>query len=182
MADDAVFHPSGRFHAIETKSVAPATRNAAGPPVAARSPRSDQTPETAMTDPMVTSHQVMVNAAASTPEAVSSQSQEFIVLTAWEEVETSAPQSSGTMVREVADYETGADTQTQSDDATSKRNTLPAAQISVTRLILLVYPASAGAKSPSDDAAETKPARATNSHSHRPTASAFDGGWLFFQL
>jgi hypothetical protein len=119
----------------------------------------------------------MVNAAVSSPAAASSQRQEFIVLTAWEEVETSAPRT-----REVADYETGADTQMQSEDATSERNTSPAAQISVTRLILLVYPANAATDSPSGATSDTQPAHTTSSHSHRPIASAFGGGWLFFQL
>jgi hypothetical protein len=124
----------------------------------------------------------MVNAAASAPAAVSSQGQEFIVLTAWEEVETSAPQSSATKSREVADYETGTDTQMQSVDTTSNRNTSPAAQISFTRLILLVYPANTATGSPTGATTDTNSARTTSSHSHRPTASAFDGGWLFFQL
>ncbi len=47
---NAVFHPSRDYRAIETKSIVPATRSAAGPPVAARSPRSNETAETAMTD------------------------------------------------------------------------------------------------------------------------------------
>ena len=182
-ADDAVFHSAGRYRAIETTSSdVPATRNAALTPVAVQSPRSGETPETAMTDRKATPHQVMVNAAAYAPTAASSQSQEFIVLTAWEEVETSATQPSGITSREVADYETGADAQMQSDDATSERDTSPAAQISVTRLILLVYPASAAPGSPAGATTDTKPTHATSSHSRRPTASVLDGGWLFFQL
>ena len=181
-ADDEIFHPFGHFRAIETKSVVPATRGAAVAPANVRSPRSDHSGETAMTDRRATPHQVMVNAAASAPAAVSSQGQEFIVLTAWEEVETSAPQSSATKSREVADYETGTDTQMQSVDTTSNRNTSPAAQISFTRLILLVYPANTATGSPTGATTDTNSARTTSSHSHRPTASAFDGGWLFFQL
>ena len=178
-----MFHPSVRYRAIETKSVVPATRNAAVPPVAARSLRSDESPETAMTDREATPHQVMVNAAASAPAAASSQGQEFIVLTAWEEVETSAPQPSGTTTREIADYETGADAQTQSDDATSERRHIsgpadfrhapdPARGIPQTPRPALRQPRPR----------TRKPAHTTSSHSHRPTASAFDGGWLFFQL
>jgi beta-lactamase regulating signal transducer with metallopeptidase domain len=181
-ADDAVFHPSMLYRAIETKTVVPATRIAAVTPVAARSPRSNETSETAMTDRKAAPHQVMVNAAASAPAAASSQGQEFIVLTAWEEVETSAPQSSGTASREVADYGTSAGAQMQSDDSNAKPNASPAAQISVTRLILLVYPANAVTGSQAGAATDTKPAHATSSRFHRPTASAFSGGWLFFQL
>jgi beta-lactamase regulating signal transducer with metallopeptidase domain len=181
-ADVAVFHPSGRYRAIETKSAVPATRHAAGPPVAAQSPRGDETLETAMTNREATPYQVMVNVAGSAPAAASSQSQEFIVLTAWEEVQTSVPQSYGRTTREVADYDTGADTQIQSDAAAGERNTSPASRISVTRLIVLVYPANAAMRSPAATATDAKPAQTASSHSHRPTASVFDGGWLFFQL
>jgi beta-lactamase regulating signal transducer with metallopeptidase domain len=179
---DAVFQPSARYRASETKSVVSATRSAGGPPVAARSRRSDDPPKMAMTDHEATPHQVLVNVRASTPAAPSSPGQEFIVLTAWEEVETSAPQFSGTTSREVADYETGADAQIQSDDANSRRNSFPATQISVTRLILLVVPANASVDSPAGGVTGTKPAHTPSSRSHRPSASAFDGGWLFFQL
>jgi hypothetical protein len=180
-AEDTVFHPSERYRAFETKSTVPEKRDAATP-VAARARQSEETVKTAMTDREAAPHQVMVNAAASTRAAASSQGQDFIVLTAWEEVETSAPQSYGTTSREVADYETGAATQMQSDDAASESNTSPAAQISVTRLILLVYPANAATGSPAGTGSDPKPAHTTSSRSRRPTASPFDGGWLFFQL
>jgi hypothetical protein len=182
--DDAVFQPSGRYRAVDTKSIVPAKSSAAVTSIVARSRRNDDSvasgDETAMTDREAAPHQVMVNA-ASTP-AASSPSQEFIVLTAWEEVKTSVPQSFGTKSREVADYETGADAQTHSDDAASERNTSTVAQISVTRLILLVVPANTATGSPAGAATGTRPARTTGSRSHRPTAAAFDGGWLFFQL
>jgi beta-lactamase regulating signal transducer with metallopeptidase domain len=177
--DDAVFHPSVRYRAIETKTVVSATRNAAVTPVAARSPRSNETPETAMTDRKATPHQVMVNAPASAPAAASSQGQEFIVLTAWEEVETTVPHSSGRAAREVADYETGT---TDPTDGAAQTQANGEAQISVTRLILLVYPANTVTGPPAGAATDTKPAHTTSSRSHRPTASAFSGGWLFFQL
>ncbi|MGB8031561.1 MAG: M56 family metallopeptidase [Terracidiphilus sp.] len=172
---DAVFHPSGRYRAIETKSIVPARHSAAATPVVARSPRSDETAETAMTDRSGASSQVRADAVGSTPPAASSQGQELVVLTVWEEVETSVPRT-----REVADYETGT---TEQAGTVDQPNATGDAQISVTRLILLVYPASAAAGSPAGAATDTKPARTTTgSHSHRPTASAFDGGWLFFQL
>ena len=181
MADDTVFHPSGRYRAIETKSVVPARRIAVPTNSTDRLPLGGNSPagesETAMTDRETSLHQVLVNAAASAPALASTQGQEFIVLTAWEEVQTSAPRA-----REVADYETDADTQAQSDDATRERGTSPVSQISVTRLILFVYPATAATGTPAAAATDTKPARTTGSRSHRPTASAFDGGWLFFQL
>ena len=135
-----------------------------------------------MTDRKATPHQVMVNAAASAPTAASSQGQEFIVLTAWEEVETSATQPSGITSREVADYETGADAQMQSDDATSERRHISG------RTDFRHAPDPACVSGECRDRISDRrdhghqPARTTSSHSHRPTASALDGGWLFFQL
>jgi len=178
-ADDAVFHPSRRYRAIETKSVTPASRSAAAA-VADRSAGGDEIAETAMTDHDNAQRPVPVHAAGSIPVA-STQNPEFVVLTAWEEVQTSAPQSNGATGREVADYETGANTAEQTDAPGAQPNTTRA-QITFTRLILLVYPASPTSGSPASAATSTKPARATGSRSHRPTPSAFDGGWLFFQL
>ena len=92
---DVVFHPSVRYRAIETKPIVPARHILDMTPVGARSARSDETPETATTERGATPHRVMVNTAASTPAAAPSQGQEFIVLTAWEEVETTVPQIFG---------------------------------------------------------------------------------------
>lgn len=178
---DSIFRPSVRYRAFETKSVVPAARSAETP-VAVRSRRSDEALEAAMTEGVAAPHQAMMRPRVLTSVGPSSQSQELIVLTTWEEVETSAPQPYGTKTREIADYETGADAQTQSGDATSGPDTSPAPQISVTRLILLVVPANAATGSSANPARGSQPAHTTSSQSHRPTASAFDGGWLFFQL
>ncbi len=173
---DSVFRPSARYRAFETKSVVPATHSAETP-AAIRLRRSGEAPETAMTERGAAPHQMLIKAEKSTLAGPSSQSQELIVLTTWEEVETSPRRT-----REVADYETGSGAQTQSEGTTGERSTVPAPQISVARLILLVVPANAATGSPAVANSTTPPAHTTNSRSHRPVASAFDGGWLFFQL
>jgi hypothetical protein len=69
-------------------------------------------------------------------------SQQWIVLTTWEQVQTANINSGLT-----ADYETGAN-----QDATSNQNkqkqTLPAGQLFVTRLILRMFPASSSSAQP----------------------------------
>ena len=105
------------------------------------------------------------------------QAGEFVVLTTWEAVRTSSPNS-----RIVADYSTDANTQEQSDDMPGQPDAARNSQITVTRMILVVYPASAYPASayPASAATGVQPAPTTGSTSHRPTASY--GGWLFFQL
>ena len=173
---DSVFRPSARYRAFETKSVVPATRSVEAS-AAVRPRRNDEAIETAMTEHVAAPHQATIKAAASTAAGTSSQSQELIVLTAWEEVETPTWRT-----REVADYEAGAGAQTQSEGTTGERSTVPAPQISVTRLILLIVPADAATGSPAGATSTMQPAHTTSSRSHRPTASPIDGGWLFFQL
>jgi beta-lactamase regulating signal transducer with metallopeptidase domain len=184
-ADDLVFRPSRPFRAIETAAILPTIRSAAVTPFAARTLRRDSddsspgVTKTAMTDADAVPREVRVNAEAPTPAELAAQdqetqSQEFIVLTAWEEVVTSAPQASASTTRTIADYDTGADTQAQSDAATGGPG---AAEITVTRLILLVYRASAG---PTSGLPGAQRASATGSHSHQPAAPY--SGWLFFQL
>jgi hypothetical protein len=180
-AEDAVFHPSGYYRAVETKSVVPATRNAAITPVDHSSrnnePHENAT-EVAITDRSAAPTETRINVAASTSPEPAAQGQELLVLTTWE-VETPAPQYAARATREVADYETGTPGQTV---AAGQTHATGDAQISVTRLILLVVPANTAATAPASAATGANPARTTSSHSHRPTASAFDGGWLFFQL
>lgn len=180
-AEDAVFHPSGYYRAVETKSVVPATRNAAITPVDHSSrnnePHENAT-EVAITDRSAAPTETRINVAASTSPEPAARGQELLVLTTWE-VETPAPQYAARATREVADYETGTPGQTV---AAGQTHATGDAQISVTRLILLVVPANTAATAPASAATGANPARTTSSHSHRPTASAFDGGWLFFQL
>jgi len=209
-ATDAVFHPTQRVDeietkaietAIETKAVPSVSRNDAMESIAARPPRGDEgsarIKERAATDSAAGPREVLVNAAMATPAGTAAPDQEtrdqgtrdpgtqdpgtqgqgFVVLTAWEEVQTSSPNS-----RTVADYETDASDQRQTDHADaqpysrlpdkSQPDTNRGAQITFTRLILVVYPARA--------VTGVQAAPTTGTPSHRPTASY--GGWLFFQL
>jgi hypothetical protein len=111
----------------------------------------------------------LVKAVAPTSSEAPRQGQQFIVLAAWQEVETSV-----TRTRAIADYDTGAGAQQQTGDTVSQPATTHATEITVTRIILLVY-------SPSP-AAPTQPAPATVSHSHRPATPSADTGRIGLQL
>lgn len=175
--DDAVLHSSTRYRAIETRATAPLIGGARPTPLVPRSRHSDATTKRAMTDREDAPQPVLANAIVASPSTASSQAPEFIVLTAWEEVDTPAQRGG-----EVADYETGAGTQIKSDDALGQRETAAQGQLSVERLILLVYPADGATGSTRISSAGTQPARTASSRSYRPTAPTFAGGWLFFQL
>jgi hypothetical protein len=100
---------------------------------------------------------------------------EYIVLTAWEQVKT-APQRS----REIADYDTGESEHLQRSEAKDQPSAdpqtqmNPPAQITITRLVLRIYPASL-TESP-------KVANANDSKSGEPSAAPLESGWLVFQL
>jgi len=111
----------------------------------------------------------LVKAVASTSAAARTQSQEYVVLATWEQVQTISPRS-----RAVADYDTGEGAQEQTGAATGQPVPVRMTQITVTRLILVVCPASS--------TADPKPPHAASSHFNRLTAPAVDGGWLVFQL
>jgi beta-lactamase regulating signal transducer with metallopeptidase domain len=194
---DAVFHSSistlpRHFRAIETKAIVPERRNETSAHVGKPTHRGGESPD-GMTD--------VASADDSTPRAElvkaveptsatnaaqdgdlrnggDTQSGEFVVLTAWEEVQTFSPRT-----RTVADYETAASEQEQTDTAagqpekgqsnTSQTNSNWGAQITVTRMIFLVYPASSATPS------QLAP---LSSHSQRHAASLFDSNWLVLQL
>jgi beta-lactamase regulating signal transducer with metallopeptidase domain len=201
-ANDAVFHPAQPVQAIEAKAIRSTSRSDAMASVAVQPRRSDEgsarMKETAAVDTANAPSKVLVNAAMPMPAKTAprdqgTEGQEFVVLTTWEAVQTSSPNS-----RTIADYETDAGDQEQAgreriDQADAQRDsTLPnknqpdtnqdsqntlGAQITITRMILVFYPASAH---PASAATGVQPAPTTGSPSHRPTASY--GGWLFFQL
>lgn len=112
---------------------------------------------------------------------------QFIVLTAWEQVQT-APQAS----RTIADYDNSAVASAdpgvkQVGAATDNHQSAAAPQITVTRLILRVAPASPtqGTKSESgnDSTSDSGHNSGTNSKSvQQPTVIPFGNGWLVFQL
>ncbi len=99
---------------------------------------------------------------------------QFIVFTAWEQVQTLSRRR-----RAIADYDTGANTDTaaasqQNGRANNTPASQPATQITVTRVILAVYPVSS--------ASPSKASHTADSNSHRQAAVPFDGGWLVFEL
>jgi hypothetical protein len=199
-ATDAVFRLSTQFRATETKAIAPVSHDAMAH-VGIRSLRGGET-SAGMTDVAMTnvnsaaSRAIQVNVAAPIPamdvnvdpNVNAKQAQGFLVLTTWEAVQTSSPNS-----RTVADYEMDSSDQEQTDQAATQPDSrLPnksqpdtnqdsqitqGAQITVTRMILVFYPASAY---PASAATGVQPAPTTGSPSHRPAPSY--GGWLFFQL
>lgn len=129
-----------------------------------------------------------------TNPAEAAQPQGWVVFTAWQ-VQTST-QSAGI----TADYETdanGAARQTANENenaaasATSSQPSAPASQITVTRLILRIYPArpaasSAAGSTHAQQAPISRPDSSSNSDTKpvlsRPTALPFDSGWLVIQL
>jgi beta-lactamase regulating signal transducer with metallopeptidase domain len=196
-AADAVFHPAQPVQAIEAKAIMSTSYSDAMASVAVQPRRSDEgsarMKETAAVDTATAPRKVLVNAALPMPAKTpprdqGAEGQEFVVLTTWEAVQTSSPNS-----RTVADYETDAGDREQIDQADAQHDsTLPnknqpdtnqdsqntqGAQITVTRMILVVYPASVY---PASAATGVQPAPTTGSPSRRPAPSF--GGWLFFQL
>jgi len=200
-ATDAVFHPAQPVQAIEAKAIMSMSRSDAMASVVVQPRRSDEgsarMKETAAVDTATAPRKVLVNAAMPMPAKTAprdqgsqfqrTQGQEFVVLTTWEAVQTSSPNS-----RTVADYETDSSDQEQTgreqiDQADaqpdsrqpdqSQSDSKHGAQITVTRMILVVYPASAY---PASAATAVQPAPATGSPSRRPAPSF--GDWLFFQL
>ncbi len=171
-ATDAVFHPSTQFREIETKAIQPANRNAAITPPPAPPRRSDDSTADMTEEADANSaapRAELVKAVARTSSEAPAQDQQFVVLAAWEEVETSVMRT-----RAIADYDTGAGAQQQTGDTSSQPATTQATEITVTRIILLVYPAGS--------ATGTQPAPTTGFHSHRPTTPSVDSGRMGLQL
>jgi len=178
-AADAVFRPAQpvdmvmtramQARAIEAKAILSARRSDAMASAAVRPLRDDERSagitETAATNTSGAPSEVPVKAVAPISAMTDGQTQEFVVLTTWEEVQTSSPNS-----RMIADYET--DASRQDDAAAGQADATRNAQITVTRMILVFYPATA--------TTGAQPVPTAGSQSHRPPASY--GGWLFFQL
>ncbi len=174
-ANETVIEPRATgFRALQAKVILPAIRGVAAPPAPGSSHRGEEPPagatESALVTPTVdVPREQPVNAVSSTSAVARAQSQEYVVLAAWEQVQTISPRS-----RYVADYDTGEAAQEQTGAAIGQPAPVLPAQITVTRWILVVCPASS--------APGPKPARATSSHSNRLPAPSIDGGWLVFQL
>jgi len=166
---------AAQFHAIETKAVLPAQRNAVAPLMADsqsfKSHQSTGTDERAIASLERNTNsprQVLLKAEDPNAAAIA-QETGCIVFTAWEQVRTvrrgSAP---------VADYDADAGNQRESAQAASDSESQPAAQITITRVILTVYPAAS--------APQANRKHIAGSRSDMPAAIPFDGGWLVFRL
>jgi hypothetical protein len=166
------------FHAIETKAIAHGRRSAARPLVAALRRRASEQLAGATEGEIAAINVDARDANAGAPQqvllkaempasAAPAQERQYIVFTAWEVVRI-FPQKT----REAADYDTGAAAQHQAGE--SRPGTETTTKITVTRLILRIYPANA--------APGAKPTPATGSNSGRPIALPFDGSWLVLEL
>jgi Zn-dependent protease with chaperone function len=174
-ASETVIEPRATgFRALQAKVILPATRGVAAPPAPGSTRRGEELPagatESALVAPAIgVLREQLVKVVASTSAAAGAQSQEYVVLAAWEQVQTISPRS-----RDVADYDTGKAAQEQTGAAIGQPASVRLAQITVTRWILVVCPASS--------APSLKPGHATSSHSNWLPAPSVDGGWLVFQL
>ena len=101
---------------------------------------------------------------------------EVVVLTSWEEVETS-PRYAGI----VADYDTGAAAQPQFDGAANRNGDESTVQIRVTRLIVFVAP-QPRATTFNAPAHGPRPQCPTAFNSRQPPAPIAQSGWLVFEL
>jgi beta-lactamase regulating signal transducer with metallopeptidase domain len=162
------------FRAIDKKAVLPSRRNAPAP-LALPSPRRAAAQSAGTIDPEIAEtnadapQEEFVKAVALNSASGLDQSQTYVVFTAWEVTRISTRQA-----REVTDYDAGAAAQPQNSAPNGRLASEPATQITVTRLILGVYPASS--------VPGQKTSHATCSSSGRPAALPADSGWLVFQL
>ena len=166
-------HAPAGYRAIEAKAILPERRDAAVPFGAdserAGGERSSAQAERAVTSSgrrSTTARQVLLK--AEEPNAAASEQQTgFVVFTAWEQISALPTQNN-----RVADYDTAASGQNQQTGDENGQQL--GAQITVTRVILAVYPVASRAR------ANAK--HASDSPSFRASAFPFDGGWLDFQL
>jgi beta-lactamase regulating signal transducer with metallopeptidase domain len=176
----------GGFRAIETSATWPISRVAATPTVPSRQARAATMPaagpqsrtavwETAYKDLKSGSQRPGIRASAADPDDVP----QWIVLTAWEQVQTWNS-------NETADYDIGVGANRASPGVPYAGE--PANRITVTRLILSVYPASSVSRLlPGKQAApasrpNTSSDSNPNSISAHTTALPLGSGWLVIQL
>lgn len=172
------------FRAVEAKAILPAAIPAAGDaaPVPVSMHRSARQLADAQEQEIAfheahseahsnAAHEVLLKAQSPSIAANSADEPQFIVLTAWEETRTRTRHA-----REIADYDTGPTTPQQVDEASAEPGSEPATRITITRLILAVYPASP-VSAPADGSQEVP-----SSKSGQQTAPLADGAWLVFQL
>ena len=156
---------ASRFRAIPAKAILPANALASarmGDAPVYRRPQRAASREAASREAAGEPRQQLIKASTSSTPPAAFEPQ-YIVLTAWREVQ-SAPQGS----RNIGDYDAGAHAQQQTDATTT--------QITVTRLILAIYPALAVPGAPSGSQ------KTSRSNAVRPPALPAASGWLVFQL
>ncbi|MFZ0338645.1 MAG: M56 family metallopeptidase [Terracidiphilus sp.] len=171
------------FHAIETKAILPS-----GHEVAALTRASSRRTATTSAVPDGAS-QRQIASASEAPREVLTRAEmpnagsdpagqpEYVVLTTWEEVRISHCHH-----RLVSDYDTDANAQPQSADAASPAGGQTVTRITVTRLILAIYPVdtkTVGAGH-GDDAPASKPTHAEGTD--QPPAPQPESGRLVFKL
>ena len=172
------------LRAVETKAILPAGHGDARP-ICASSLRAgtppgdpaDVAPREMASTALAAPREVLLRAETPDPEARTARQPEYVVLTAWEEVQTS-PRNGGI----ISDYDTGANAQRQSGDAAMQTDTQRTMRITVTRLIFAVYLTNAGAVDarPASPTSGTKPARAEDAG--QPSAPVSESGWLVLRL
>lgn len=169
------FPASAQYRAIETRAILPARRSLSAPLVAdSRRIASEQF--TGAEERLVGSleknasvpRQVLLKA-EEPGAAPSAREAAFIVFTAWEQVRTLPRRDAP-----VADYDTEIGNHKVNREADGSQQSQSAAQITVTRVILALYPA--------HSAPQTGTKQANGLHSSEAPAIPFDGGWLVFQL
>jgi len=179
------------FRVVDTKAVLPAGHGTAQPtPVSLRrvvapsvEPAGEPQPQIAAMSETTSDAPREVLLKAEMPDADASNvgqdtnsafagEPRYIELTTWEEVRTSQHH-----VRQFADYDTDKPALPQSADAANPTRRRTFTRITVTRLILAVYPISFR---PSGQASGAKPAQAEDSG--QPTAPLPESDWLVFQL
>jgi beta-lactamase regulating signal transducer with metallopeptidase domain len=121
-------------------------------------------------------YKTLLKAVAPAHGATPVQEQSFIVLAAWEQV-----QSASLQPRQFADYDLVEPAQKQTANIANRTSRQTPVQITITRLILEVYPAGStsvsGSHAPVSDSQQV-PA----SKSNQPARLPFDSSWLIFQL
>ena len=171
--------PSG-YRAVQAKAILPAGRSSAPQRVIA-GPQPALAAYAAPRPVLVTAEaHTAESASISAPATPSAAAPQWIVLTAWEEVQT-APRNA----RIVADYDVDQAPSNQSAGALNSQTSETPVQITVTRLIFAVLPAAGdntGRARASAPASAPKPARNAGSLSAQPPAPMPPNGWLVFQL
>jgi beta-lactamase regulating signal transducer with metallopeptidase domain len=205
---------AGRVRAVEAMAVIPASTNSEAPVAAHSSRRAiENSPdgieaELAAREPNFASpHQVLLKAEMpdedaafrAETQAATQPATQYVVLTAWERVETFSHRG-----RHFADYDTAvqdsepaaagasqASAQDQDENAHSDRLAgEPQMHVTIVHMILAVYPAppdsstakESGASAPAAGAAASSSTKPANDLPFAPSGPASDSGWLVLQL